>query len=238
MTATNSRVVKSNCAANRVDKRLALHGLGSNGSVTIACLCPTAQGTISRNELPKRLGKMVRTRVGIRDVAAEAGVSVTTVSHILNEVEGKRVSAQTRARVREVAERLGYAPNGLARGLRLRRSNVLGFVSDEIATTPYAGEMILGAQEAAAARGLMLLLLNTGGDPQLERREIDLLLQRQVDGVLYAAMYHRIVELPERLRSVPTVLLDARSTEPTVSSVVPDEAQGGYIAVRELLDHG
>ncbi|MER5210267.1 LacI family DNA-binding transcriptional regulator [Streptomyces sp. NPDC002838] len=177
-------------------------------------------------------------RIGIKDVAAAAGVSATTVSHILNEVEGKRINAETRQRVLEAARELGYAPNTLARGLRLKRSNTIGFVSDQIATTPHAGRIILGAQEEAAKHGLLLLMLNTGGDPELERKEIDLLLQRQVDGVLYASMYHRVVSVPERLRSVPTVLLDARSDDPGVPSVVPDEVLGGETAVRELVRHG
>ncbi|MGW0576081.1 LacI family DNA-binding transcriptional regulator [Streptomyces sp. NPDC002920] len=177
-------------------------------------------------------------RIGIKDVAAAAGVSVTTVSHILNEVEGKRVNTETRQRVLEAARQLGYAPNGLARGLRLKRSSTIGFVSDQIATTPHAGRIILGAQEEAAKHDLLLLMMNTGGDRELERREIELLLQRQVDGVLYASMYHRVVEVPEQLRSVPTVLLDARADDPSVPSVVPDEVQGGATAVRELLRHG
>jgi hypothetical protein len=67
-------------------------------------------------------------------------------------------------------------------------------------------------------------------------RSIDMLLQRQVDGVLYAAMYHRIVRLPESLRSTPTVLLDARCDDSSVHFVVPDEVQGGSTAVRELTD--
>ncbi|WP_037673122.1 LacI family DNA-binding transcriptional regulator [Streptomyces griseus] len=177
-------------------------------------------------------------RIGIKDVAAAAGVSATTVSHILNRVEGKRINPDTRKRVLKAAEELGYAPNGLARGLRLRRSHTMGFVSDEIATTPHAGRMILGAQEAAAAEGLVLLLVNTSGDAELERTSIEMLLQRQVDGVLYAAMYHRIVQLPESLHSTPTVLLDARCDDPAIPSVVPDEVQGGRTAVKELTDHG
>lgn len=177
-------------------------------------------------------------RTGIKDVAAAAGVSVATVSHILNRVEGKRASAETRQRVLRIAEELGYAPNGLARGLRTQRSQTIGFISDEIATTPNAGRIILGAQEAAAAQGMVLLLVNTGGDEELERRSIEMLLQRQVDGVLYAAMYHRVVRLPESLRSTPTVLLDARCDDPAVPFVVPDEVQGGYTAARELIEHG
>lgn len=87
-------------------------------------------------------------------------------------------------------------------------------------------------------------MLNTGGDPELERKEIELLFQRQVDGVLHTSMYHRvveyhrIVEVPEQLRSVPTVLLDARADDLSVPSVGPDEVQGGATAVRELLRHG
>jgi LacI family transcriptional regulator len=177
-------------------------------------------------------------RVGLKDVAAAAGVSVTTVSHILNDVAGKRINAETRRTVLEAAERLGYLPNNLARGLRLSRSYTVGFVSDEIATTPHAGQIIRGAQEAAAEHGLLLLMLNTGGDPELERKEIALLLQHQVDGVLYAAMYHRVVQVPAQLRAVPTVLLDARSDDTTVPSVVPDEQQGGLTATRELLAFG
>jgi LacI family transcriptional regulator len=177
-------------------------------------------------------------RIGIKDVAAAAGVSTATVSHILNGVEGKRASQETRERVLRIAEELGYAPNSLARGLRLQRSQTIGFISDEIVTTPNAGRIILGAQEAAVAQGMLLLLVNTGGDAELERRSIEMLLQRQVDGVLYAAMYHRIVRLPERLRSTPSLLLDARCDDPTIPFVVPDEVQGGYTAVRELIDHG
>src|SRR6185295_14823778 len=71
-----------------------------------------------------------------------------------------------------------------------------------------------------------------------ERKEIEVLLQHQVDGVLYAAMSHRVVRLPEGLGTVPTVLLDCRSDDLTVPSVVPDEEQGGYTATRTVLDHG
>ena len=174
----------------------------------------------------------------MRDVAAAAGVSVTTVSHVLNEVPGKRIPTQTRDRVRAAAEGLGYRHNHLARGLRLGRSQTLALVSDVVATTPFAGQMILGAQEAAAKVGWVLMLVNTSRDPALEEREIRSLLERQVDGFLYATMFHRIVEVPRLLADTPTVLLDARSVDGSVSSVVPDEVTGGRTAVEELLRHG
>ncbi|WP_405578034.1 LacI family DNA-binding transcriptional regulator [Streptomyces sp. NBC_01190] len=191
-----------------------------------------------RNRQAQTFWQVLMKRIGLKDVAAAAGVSVTTVSHVLNDVQGKRINAATRRTVLDAAERMGYLPNGLARGLRLSRSNTVGFVSDEIATTPHAGQIIRGAQEAAAKRGLMLLMLNTGGDQELEDKEITLLLQHRVDGVLYAAMYHRVVQVPTLLRSVPTVLLDARSDDPGIASVVPDEEQGGRTATRELVARG
>ncbi|MFF5173424.1 LacI family DNA-binding transcriptional regulator [Micromonospora sp. NPDC000089] len=177
-------------------------------------------------------------RVSIRDVAAAAGVSVTTVSHVLNNKSGTRVSPETRERVESAARQLGYAANGLARGLRLQRSHTLGLLSDVIATTPHAGRIILGAQETASARGWVLMLLTTGADPEVERREIQALAQHRVDGVLYATMYHQVVRVPNELRPLPVVLLDASSPDASLPSVVPDETGGGRVAVRELLTAG
>jgi LacI family transcriptional regulator len=189
--------------------------------------------------MTNRLGKnMANGRVSIKDVAAAAGVSATTVSHVLNEVPGKRVSESTRGRVQAAAADLAYRPSSIARGLRLQRSFTLALVSDEIATTPYAGRMILGAQEAASKHGWLLMLVNTSRDRELEQREVGSLLQRQVDGILYATMYHRLVEVPALLSGTPTVLLDARSADGLVSSVAPDEVAGGRAAVQELLDAG
>jgi LacI family transcriptional regulator len=177
-------------------------------------------------------------KVSIKDVAARAGVSVTTVSHVLNDAPGKRITDATRERVRQAANQLGYAPSSVARNLRLQRSQMLALISDEIATTPYAGQMILGAQEAASKAGWLLMLVNTGSDSEFEAAEIQALRQRQVDGFLYATMYHRVVALPEAVAGVPTVLLDARSADQDVPSVVPDELNGGRVATEELIRHG
>jgi LacI family transcriptional regulator len=178
------------------------------------------------------------SRVRISDVASAAGVSIATVSASLNDVESARISAGTRARVRAVADRLGYAPNRLAQGLRVQRSGTIGFVGDTVATTPYAGRMILGALEAARAADRVVLLMNTEGHPELESRELATLLQHQVDGVLYATMFHRVVEVPAALGDTPVVLVDAESADPTVSLVVPDEVAGAVTAVGELLGNG
>jgi LacI family transcriptional regulator len=165
-----------------------------------------------------------------------AGVSTATVSHALN---GRgRLSDATRARVRGVAAELGYLPNHLARGLRRQQSETIGLLGDSIVTTPWAVRMVAGVQDAAKAHGSLVMILNTDADPDLEQREAMLLRQRRVDGVLYAAMFHRVVTVPAALSDVPVVLLDATSSDDALSSVVPDEEAGGRVAVEELLAAG
>src|SRR4051812_18629338 len=177
-------------------------------------------------------------RPTIRDVAENAGVSPSTVSVVLNDVNGARVAEETRRRVTESARRLGYAADPTARALRTQRTQTIGFVSDAIATTPYAGRIVLGAQDAAWRKGMLMLLLNTGGDAEHEREAIRALVHRRVDGILYATWFHRVVEPPRVPAGVPLVLLDARPSAPTVSYVVPDERAGAASAVTELLDAG
>jgi LacI family transcriptional regulator len=177
--------------------------------------------------------------VGIRDVSKAAGVSATTVSHALSEAHQSRVKPETRQRVREVAAQLGYSPNRLASGLRNKRSHLLGLVADQIASTPFAGDLILGAQDAAYERGWVLMLVDSGGNRTLEARQLDTLLQHQADGIVYAKMYHQQVQVPEKIQAgTPVVLLDAFDQDGNFSSVVPDEVGAARTAVKELADAG
>ena len=161
------------------------------------------------------------------DVAARAGVSVTTVSHVLNEVPGKRIRPDTRGRVRQAAADLGYVVNGLARSLRLQHSPVIGLISDEVLTTPFGAGMVLGAVETAARLGWMVMMTNTGVDRAAEAAEIQALQERQVAAFLYVRMYHQRVAIPEALASYPTVLVDGSCADARIASVVPDEFGGG-----------
>ena len=174
----------------------------------------------------------------IRDVARRAGVSTATVSMVLNGVSGSRVATATRDRIQEAAAELGYRPNGLARSLRLQSSATIGFVSDEIATTPFAGQTILGAQECAAEHRKLLMLVNTGRDPELEELEILALLDRQVDGVVYASMYTREVAVPDVLKGRPVVLLNCFADGSNAPAVIPDEINAGRTAARVLIEAG
>ncbi|GAA1830778.1 LacI family DNA-binding transcriptional regulator [Agromyces salentinus] len=181
---------------------------------------------------------MAQDKVTIKQVAAAAGVSITTVSHVLNHVPGKRIHPHTRERVLAEAARLGYTPNMLAQSLRTQRSHTIGLVGDEIATTPFAGKIILGAQDVATSHDSVVFVVNTGYERETEDREIEALLRRQVDGILYAAMYHRPVELPAKLANIPTVLINASCADRSVAWAVPDEAAGGEDAAEVLLSAG
>jgi LacI family transcriptional regulator len=180
----------------------------------------------------------VDRRPRIKDVAELAGVSTATVSLVLNEVDGVRVAQATRERVRAAARELGYRPNSLARSLRTQRTQMIGFISDQIATTPFAGRMIQGAEDAAWRAGYVLLLVNTGGTEDSRRRAVQALLERQVDGILFATMFHQVVDVPEAILSTPVVALDAEPRLPGVPYVVPDETGGAEAIVTELVAAG
>ena len=179
-----------------------------------------------------------RRRTRMSDVAARAGVSVTTVSMVLSGKAGTSIPDVTKERVVEASRELGYRANTIARTLRAQTSDTIGLISDVIASTPYAGDMIRGADQVAAAAGKTLMIVNTERDPDVEARAIDSLLARQVDAIVYATMWHRIVEAPPELREAHHVILDARTTDPGDSWVVPDDERGGYTATCHLIEAG
>jgi LacI family transcriptional regulator len=177
-----------------------------------------------------------RSKITIHDIARHAGVGVGTVSRVLN--GHPNVSAETEANIRKAIDDLGYRPVTAAQTLRTRRSNVLGFITDEIATSPHAGQIIRGAQETAWKGGKILFLVNTQWEPELERAAVETMIDRQVDGLIYATMYHRMATPPKSVHQVPTMLLDCFVEDHSLPSVVPDEYDGGYQATKLLIDRG
>ena len=180
----------------------------------------------------------MRKAPSLYDVGRVAGVSQTTVSFIVNNVPNVNIPQETRDRVWAAVEELGWRPNAMARGLSLQRSHTIGLISDEIVTSSHAGKIIQGAQDAAWAQNKMLLVINTGSNLDIERVAVEVMLERQVEGLIYATMYHRSVTLPAALRQVPTVLLDCYVEDRSLPSVVPDEVQGGRTATQALLQKG
>lgn len=184
---------------------------------------------------------MARRRVTLADVARASGVSSTTASLVLSgRGDELRISDGVQQRVRQTAAELGYRPNIVSVGLRTGSSQALGFVSDTVATSQLAGDLIKGALEAAHDRGFMLVIAESEGDPVEERRLMHALLDRQVDGILLASMFTQRRRLPDGLGNVPAVLLNAlpaeRGTE--IDSVIPDELAAGRHAAQLLLDAG
>jgi LacI family transcriptional regulator len=174
----------------------------------------------------------------MHDVAAAAGVSQATVSLVLNSASGSRFSEETRKKVRDAVNRLGYRTNAHAKTLREGVAGMIGFIGDTVATTPFAGAIIEGAQQRAWEDGLLLLTVNTGGDKELEAASLDTMLSYKVAGVVYAGMYHRRLDVPEALTGVRSVVLNSQDRAGRVASVAPDEVKGGYSATRRLLDAG
>ncbi|MEZ4669630.1 MAG: LacI family DNA-binding transcriptional regulator [Anaerolineae bacterium] len=177
-------------------------------------------------------------RHNIEDIAEMAGVSRGTVSRVLN--NHPAVSDETRTKVLDVIEKLNYRPNFSARHMRTDSSNLVGFglITDEVITTPYAVDMIRGAQEALWARGKVMLVVNAGYDTQMTEASLEALLERRVEGIIYAAMYHRPVELPAPATQVPIVLTNCFAVDRSLTSVVPDEVSGGYAATKHILSRG
>jgi LacI family transcriptional regulator, galactose operon repressor len=177
-------------------------------------------------------------RPTIEDIAYLAGVSRGTVSRVLN--ENPSVSDVTRQRVLEVIEKLNYLPSFSARHMRTDSSNLVGFglITDEVITTPYAVDMIRGAQETLWAQGKVMLVVNAGYATDMTEASFEALLERRVEGIIYAAMYHREVELLPQMSRVPVVLTNCFDANRQYPSVVPDEVGGGYAATRLLLSKG
>ncbi|BCW86661.1 transcriptional regulator (plasmid) [Arthrobacter sp. NicSoilE8] len=176
-------------------------------------------------------------RITLADVAERAGVSRTAASLILNGRENTRLSVDARRRVFEAAEALNYRPNLMARGLRMEKSATLGFVSDRIASTRYAGPMIRGALRAARERNHTLFVTETEGDLREQELAIEALLDRQVDALILATVTGTIM-MPERQLPVPLVILNGSPGPGGFTSVLPDEENGGRQAARHLIQLG
>ncbi|WP_422770570.1 LacI family DNA-binding transcriptional regulator [Plantactinospora sp. WMMC1484] len=174
--------------------------------------------------------------VSIRDVASQAGVSVGTVSNVLNRPD--IVAASTRNRVLAAINELGFVPNDAARQLRRGRGRTLGLVVLDVAN-PFFTDVAKGVEDATGAAGMAVIFCNSDGDPVKESRYLDLLEEQRVQGVLITPVddaNERLVRLRER--GVLVVLLDRRSTRPDVCSVAVDDRLGGELAMRHLVEAG
>ena len=173
---------------------------------------------------------------GIKDVAAAAGVSVGTVSNVLNRPD--IVAPATRERVLAAIKQLGFVRNESARQLRAGRSRSIGLVVLDVAN-PFFTDVAHGAEAVADANDTMVMLCNSGEDPQRELRHLEMLEQQRVLGVLITPVDIKNSQIEAMIgRGMPVVLVDRRSTRRNRCSVGVDDVLGGRLAVAHLLEQG
>jgi LacI family transcriptional regulator, galactose operon repressor len=175
----------------------------------------------------------------MKRIAGELGVSITTVSKVLNNRED--IGHATRARVLAKVAELGYRPNAVARSLTLRRTHTLGIVIPDLMHSFFV-EIVAGLESVASARGFGLLLCSSNEDPAKERDEIEMLRQRQVDGIVLAsANASGNTDLLQRLNAfgIGLVMID-RDDHPSVrcDRVITDDEEVGRLATSHLIAQG
>ncbi|WP_077033842.1 LacI family DNA-binding transcriptional regulator [Pelomonas sp. KK5] len=172
----------------------------------------------------------------IKDVARHAGVSVTTVSHVVN---GTRpVSAGGRERVQSAIRELGYVPNAMARSLKSNTTSTLGMLIPN-SSNPYFAEIVRVVEERCFGAGYTLVLCNTDDDPHRQRVYLQVLTERRIDGLIVVSTGNdeTLARQLDGLK-VPIVLLDREIAEPRCDLVETAHMQGAMDAVRHLVSLG
>jgi LacI family transcriptional regulator len=168
----------------------------------------------------------------LREVAEAVGCSVATVSRVL--AGDRPVGPDLARRVQEAARELGYLPNQVARALRSRSTRTVGLVLPQI-TNPFFPELMRAVEHALHDQGRALLLADSADDPALEAERVELLIARQVDGLIVAPVDQErsVPTLAKAAARVPVVLLDRNVDTVQADAVTVDNAAG----IRLLLDH-
>ncbi len=172
----------------------------------------------------------------IRDVAKLAGVSSITVSRVIN--NSGYVSKATRERVEKAITQLNYVPNYLATSLRSNRTDTIALVVPDV-TNPFWTTVARGVEDAAVENGFSVILCNTDEDPEKETRYIEILLRRQVDGILIAPAAddgERLLSI--RHQMIPCVIIDREVKGFKADVVRGDSVRGAYKLTQHLLNIG
>lgn len=175
----------------------------------------------------------------MKRIAAELGVSITTVSKVLNNQPD--IGSATRARVLRKVEQLGYRPNAVARSLSLRRTHTLGVVIPDLMHSFFV-EIVAGMEPVMSARGYGLLLCSSGEDAGKERSELEMLRARQVDGIVLASAHAsgNTDVLEQIVRRGGALVLIDRDDHRSVKChrVITDDEEVGRLATGHLADTG
>lgn len=169
----------------------------------------------------------------IRDVAELAGVSITTVSHVINET--RYVSEELTKRVYDAMEEINYHPNTLARSLRSGRTKTIGLLIPDISNLFFA-EISRKIEDRGFKFGYSVVLCNTDDDSEKEQSYIKVLLEKQVDGIVFISSGNRETNLSKPLDlDIPIVVADREVASTRTDVVLLDNFQGGYDATQHLI---
>ena len=184
------------------------------------------------------INPIMKKRVTIADVAQEAGVSMMTVSRAINNKGGIR--EETRQRILEIAERIGYRPSGVARALATNRSCTIGLVIPDVAN-PFFSQIVRGAEDLAYASGYNVFLVNTGEDIEREETALNSLLEKHVDGAILCSPRLPEIKLQDYIdRFYNTVLINRELESSRVDCVTinVNDMWGAQQAVSHLVSLG
>ena len=170
----------------------------------------------------------------IKDVAKEAGVSIATVSRVLNDIDV--VNEETKKKVLEAIKKLGYRPNIVARSLKTQRTRTIGILIPDISNQFYP-EIVRGAEDVANIYGYNVMLCNSDFDTDKEKEYLRVLKEKMVDGVLYmsSSLENDILDLINEL-DVKTVLVETDDKNADLPSVTIDNVKATYEVTKYLID--
>ncbi|MBK0126615.1 ribose operon transcriptional repressor RbsR [Pantoea sp. S61] len=173
----------------------------------------------------------------MKDVARLAGVSTSTVSHVIN--NNRFVSEQVREKVKQAIRELNYAPSALARSLKINQTRTIGMLLTA-SSNPFYSEVVRGVENSCYERGYSLILCNTEGDEERMNRSLETLMQKRVDGLLMMCTETHLpsAEILNRYPSVPMVMMDWAPFEGRGDIIQDNALLGGELATQHLIDRG
>ncbi|WP_299015416.1 HTH-type transcriptional repressor PurR [uncultured Photobacterium sp.] len=173
----------------------------------------------------------------IKDVARMAGVSTTTVSHVINKT--RFVAEATQKKVLEAVEELNYAPSAVARSLKCNTTRTIGMLVTK-STNPFFAEVVHGVEEYCYGEGYTLILCNTEGNLSKQRDYLRMLAEKRVDGLLVMCsdLDEKLLGLLERQKDLPMVIMDWGPESPHTDKIQDNAELGGYVATKYFIEHG
>ncbi|MCG9595483.1 substrate-binding domain-containing protein [Vibrio sp. Isolate25] len=173
----------------------------------------------------------------MKDIARLAGVSTSTVSHVIN--KSRYVSEEISERVNKAAQELNYTPSALARSLKMNRTKTIGMLVTT-STNPFFGEVVKGVERSCYQQGYNLILCNTEGDNERMRESINTLLQKRVDGLILmcSSLEGERIDVFEKYPDIPVVVMDWGPMLFTSDKIQDNSLRGGYMAAKHLIEAG